>query len=147
MKTAAKDSTAVPVGANGPRLTSAFTLIEVMIALGIFFMAVFAILGVLSSSLHNARLLQDKPVDASPIVAQTWLTNGVVEGSGGGDFGDLYPGYTWTSNAVARDDFPTNGLYQIDFVVRGSPAPGQKPVETKLSILQWNPNPPLLAPK
>jgi len=30
-------------------------------------------------------------VDASPLVAQMWLTNGVTEGSGSGDFGDVFP--------------------------------------------------------
>jgi type II secretion system protein I len=130
----------------GPGRTHAFTLIEVMIAMGIFFMAIFAILGLVSTNLRNARRLQDKPVDASMIIAQMWLTNDVVEGSGSGDFGKIYPGYRWTSNSVARDDFPTNGIYQVDFSVTGPSMRGQKPVETHMSVLQWNPRPPALTP-
>ena len=40
------------------RESRAFSLLEVMVAIGIFFMAVFAILGLVSSSLANARQLQ-----------------------------------------------------------------------------------------
>ena len=42
----------------------AFTLLEVMIAAGIFFMAIFAILALVSSNLKNARLIQKSHVDA-----------------------------------------------------------------------------------
>jgi hypothetical protein len=125
---------------------AAFTLIEVMIAMGIFFMAVFAILTLVSSSLRNAHALQEPPVDASPIIAIMWLTNGVVEGNGGGDFGDLYPGYTWESNSISRDDFPTNGLYEVDFNVRGPQNAGGSPAQSHLWVLQWNPRPPALKP-
>jgi type II secretion system protein I len=127
-----------------PGGTSAFTLIEVMIAMGIFFMAVFAILGLVTTNLRNARRLQDKPVDASMIIAQVWLTNAPTEGSGSGDFGKIYPGYKWSSNCVERQDFCTNGLFQIDFTVSGPSTRGQRGVETRMSVLQWNPNPPVL---
>ena len=138
----------VPGGATGSRRGpgAAFTLIEVMIAMGIFFMAVFAILTLVSSSLRNARALQQPPVDASPIIAIMWLTNGVVDGHGGGDFGDLYPGYTWESNSIARDDFPTNGLYEVDFSVRGPQNGGGHPAESHMWVIQWNPRPPVLKP-
>ena len=43
-----------------PRLNSAFSLIEVMVAMAIFFMAVFAILGLMSTLLQNARIFQGK---------------------------------------------------------------------------------------
>ena len=127
-----------------PRRTSAFTLIEVMIAMGIFFLAVFSILGLVSTNLRNARRLQDKPVDASSLIAQVWLTNNPTEGNGSGDLGKVYPGYRWSSNCVARDDFPTNGLFQIDFTVSGPSIRGQRGVETHMSVLQWNPRPPAL---
>ena len=122
---------------------SAFTLIEVMIAMGIFFMAVFAILGLVSVNLHNARLLQEAPVDPSAIIAPMWLTNGVTKGSGSGDFGDLYPGYSWESNSIPREDFPTNGIYEVQFIIKGPQVPGGKPIEIHTTVLQWNPNPPV----
>lgn len=134
-----------PVRARCLGGTGAFTLIEVMIAMGIFFMAVFAILGLVSTNLRNARRLQDKPVDASSIIAQIWLTNNPTEGDGSGDFGKIYPGYKWSSNCVAREDFPTNGMFQIDFTVTGpSMGRGQRGVQTTMSVLQWNPRPPVL---
>src|SRR5207342_1412722 len=48
----------------GLPLTRAFSLIEVMIACGIFFMATFAILALVSTTLRNARALQRGDVDA-----------------------------------------------------------------------------------
>src|SRR5689334_18596540 len=72
---------------------SAFTLLEVMIAMGIFFMAVFTILALVSSSLRNARALQETEVDPSMLAAQLSLTNRLVEGEQSGDFGDFYRDY------------------------------------------------------
>jgi len=40
------------------RSARAFTLLEVMIATGILFVAIFAILGLVFANLRNARLLQ-----------------------------------------------------------------------------------------
>src|SRR6266481_4935133 len=80
------------------RYRSAFSLVEVMIALAIFFMAVFAILGLMSSVLRNARLLQSKKgVDAGLVAAQhLCLTNKLVEEVQSGDFGEMYRDYAWT---------------------------------------------------
>src|SRR6266511_2356906 len=90
----------------------AFSLLEVMIALTIFFVAIFTILGSVSRSLGSARSLQQKFPDISALAADLMLTNRVEEGTGGGDFGDSFPGYAWTgyTNQIA-----TNGLFQIDF--------------------------------
>src|SRR5438552_632274 len=74
---------------------AAFTLLEVVIAAGIFFMATFAILGVVSGTVRNARGVQKTDVDAGMLAADLSLTNKLVEGTTSGDFGDLYPGYTW----------------------------------------------------
>ena len=59
-----------------PRVTrrrAAFTLVEVMVALGIFFMAMFTILGLVSNSLRNARALQRKTVGCGMVAAQLSL--------------------------------------------------------------------------
>ena len=110
----------------------AFTLIEVMVALGIFFIAVFAILGVLSNCLSNARRLQQKGADAGMVAAELSLTNEVAEGLESGDFGDMYPGYTWTRDIY---EVGSNGLFQADIIVQ-QPS-GQ--LESKMSVLLYRP--------
>ena len=113
----------------------AFTLIEVMIAAGIFFMAIFAILSLVSTNLRNARLLQQPQVDAGILLADLVQTNKLTEVSDSGDFGDLYPGYRWTSDI---HEVMTNGLFQVDYVVT---RPGGGPnSETTLSALLYRPN-------
>ena len=86
-----------------PRLiSSAFTLVEVMVALLIFFMAVFTILGLISNSLRNARALQRKQVDCGQVAAQVFVhyssTNQIPEGEDSGDFGDMFPDHHWTTD-------------------------------------------------
>ena len=122
-------------GVDQQALIRAFTLLEVMIALTIFFLAIFAILGSVSRSLGAARSLQQKFPDISALVADLMLTNKLEEGTGGGDFGELYPGYSWTgyTNQIA-----TNGLFQIDFVIRS--LRGSQSVEWTNSIYLWRPD-------
>jgi len=67
----------------------------VMIACGIFFIAIFAILGLVSNCLRNARALRHIEVDAGMVAAQLYKTNRLTEGVLSGDFGDTYRGYTW----------------------------------------------------
>jgi len=79
-------------------LVRAFSLIEVMIACGIFFMATFAILALVSTTLRNARGLQRGDVDAVMAAAQvyeTLKTNRQAEVSGSGNFGENYPDYSY----------------------------------------------------
>jgi hypothetical protein len=92
----------------------AFSLMEVMIAIGIFFMCIFVILTLVSSSLANARRLQRPMVDAAMLASELSLTNKIVEGTQSGDFGKFYPGYSWKSEV---NEVETNGLYQADFTV------------------------------
>jgi len=114
----------------------AFTLLEVMIATAILFMATFAILGLVASTLHNARALQGIEVDAGMLAAQLTLTNKLYEGTDSGDFGDLYPDYTWD-----QENTPiTNGLWRVDFVVHHRV--GRQPVDTSMSILLFSPDSP-----
>ena len=78
----------------------AFSLIEVMIAIGILFMGTFAILDLVSVSLANARRLQRPMVDASAVISQIAMTNKLVEGVYSGNLGELlgkpYADYKWT---------------------------------------------------
>jgi hypothetical protein len=71
------------------KLRRAFTLLEVMIAAGIFFLAVFSILGLVSQTLSNARRLQRPQVDASAVLSTYSATNILVEGTYSGNLADL----------------------------------------------------------
>ena len=105
----------------------AFTLIEVMIAVGIFFMAMFALLGVLSAGLHAASLLRSNAPTPGMAVALSGvtLTNKLEEGPQPGDFGELYPDFKWELN---KSEYMTNGLFMIDVKVyrQGQPYSGMQ---------------------
>ena len=59
----------------------AFSLLEVMVAVGIFFMAMFTILALVSNSLRSARKLRRVEVDAGMVAAQLLIkTNRFNEG-------------------------------------------------------------------
>ena len=75
---------------SAKQIRRAFSLLEVMIAIGLLFMGTFAILALNSSSLNNVRRLQRPLVDASALVSQLSLTNQLVEG----DFSGLK---SWTT--------------------------------------------------
>jgi len=95
---------------------TAFSLLEVMIASGIFFMCVFAILAMVSSVLRNARGLRRTELDAGMVAAKlVGTTNKLFEGTESGDFGNLYPDYSYETAAY---EAATNGLWQVDIVVR-----------------------------
>lgn len=119
------------------RFAEAFTLVEVMVALFIFFMAVFTILGVVSNALRNARILQRKSVDAGMVAAQISITNQLSEQLETGDFEDMYPDHDWTRDIY---EVGTNGLFQVDMVVQRRS--GNEPVESKMSILLFRPGSP-----
>jgi hypothetical protein len=114
----------------------AFSLLEVMMAIGIFFMAVFVILALVSSSLENARRLQRPIVDAGMIASELSLTNELVEGNQSGDFGAAYPGYSWTADIT---EVQTNRLFQVDYVVQRDDG---KAVIQKMSVLFFRPQSP-----
>jgi hypothetical protein len=108
-----------------------------MIACGIFFMATFAILALVSTTLRNARGLQRGDVDAGMAAAQvyqTLKTNRAVEVSGSGNFGDAYPDYTYE---FASQQYQSNGLLQVDIIVnrRGL----RKPIDA-MTIWVYNPD-------
>ncbi len=133
---------------NAPRATpirsrrsrSAFSLLEVMIAGAIFFMAIFAILALVSNLLRNARGLRRAELDAGMVAAQVGNTNKLYEGAQSGDFGKLYPGYSWEAEI---HEAATNGLFQVDIFVfrRGM----QQPVDA-MSIFLFRPDSPKRGP-
>ena len=116
------------------RSSDAFTLIEVMIALGIFFAAVFTILALVSSILRNARGLQRPQVDAGMAAAIYVNTNRFPEGRVSGDLGDSLPDYRYE---IETDEFATNGLMQADVVLSRR---GSRQAPDTISILVFDPN-------
>lgn len=116
---------------------AAFTLLEVMIAAGMFFIAVFAILGLVSQSLANARRLQRPQVDASAVLACIATSNSVVEGTYYGSLSDLlgegYRDYRWSASI---DEVATNKLFLVRCIVQ--PYYG-KEVISDLSTLVYRP--------
>jgi hypothetical protein len=114
----------------------AFSLLEVMIAIGIFFSCIFVILSLVSNSLQNARRLQRPMVDAAMIASELSLTNQIVEESQSGDFGKSYPGYIWTADI---NEVLTNKLFQVDYVVQNSDT---REVVQKMSVLFYRPQSP-----
>lgn len=105
------------------RSERAFTILEVMIALTIFFTCVFAILGLVSRGLNQARNLQPLQVDAITAFAELSLTNRLEEGPLPPEivmtFEAMHPGYTVQGNIT---QILTNGMFQVDFVVGGMTA-------------------------
>jgi hypothetical protein len=118
-----------------------FSLIEVMVAIAIFFAGLFAILGLVSGSLEGARHLERPLLDASVVASQISLTNKLVEGSSSGDLGELlgsaYSGCEWSADVL---EVQSNKLFGVDIVLRGQER--NKPVESKMTILLFRPQSP-----
>jgi Tfp pilus assembly protein PilV len=112
----------------------AFTLIEVMIAVAIFFMAMFALLALLNSGIHAASVLRRNAPTAGMAVAELTQTNKLEAGFKSGDFGEIYPDYSWQESI-----FPvlTNGLFQVDVTVLRQGA-----LYSSMSILLYRPDSP-----
>ena len=111
----------------------AFTLMEVMIASAIFFMAVFAILALVSTTLRNARALRHIEVDAGMVAAQLFKTNRFSEEIGTGDFGKAYPDYSWQTVST---EVQTNGLWQFNITVMRR---GQHDPVDEMSVYVFSP--------
>ena len=92
----------------------AFTLLEIVVAMAIFFMAYFSIMELLNTNLRAARSLNVTQVDFTQVVYDMLATNRLEEISESGDFGDMYPGWSWTREAY---EVSTNGFFQIDLEV------------------------------
>ena len=128
---------------NFARRRRAFSLLEVMIAIAVFFVAAFAILSLVSSSLSNARRLQRPLVDAGPVLAIFSNTNILDEskspysGSMAEILGDAYRDYNWTADI---EEVATNKLFSVECRVyfRG----GRAPVSDLTTLLYRPQSPP-----
>lgn len=102
-----------------PTSRRGFSLIEVMIAIGVFFLASFAILGLVANSISNARRLQRPPVDAGVLAAELSVTNKLTEGDASGNLGDSlgkdYADYTWLRHI---EEAQSNKLFEVDFAIQ-----------------------------
>lgn len=119
----------------------AFNLLEVMIAVAIFFMCIFSILALVSRSLKAARSLQPLQVDARAAIAFLSLTNRLEEGPLPPEvimaFEKENPGYTVGGQIY---EVATNGLFRVDFTVGGASGGEQKmAVTSDSSILLFRP--------
>lgn len=117
------------------RSVQAFTLLEVMFALALFFVSVFAILAVVSQGLGAARSLQSETPDAGNLAAELLLADRLEEGWEEGDFGNLHPDFLWRREIT---EVGTNGLFRVDFTIAGVRAGSM--VESKTSMLLWRPD-------
>lgn len=114
---------------------SGFTLLEVMIAMFVFFIVVFAVLGMVVQSLGAARALQVQHPDAGMLAASLSLSNFLEEGIESGDFEDVFPGYSWEREII---EVGSNGLFKVDFFVFKKDARG-KTVGENMSVLMFKP--------
>jgi len=121
----------------------AFTLLEVMIAIAIFFVCSFAVLGLISSSLNNVRRMQQPFVDASPVLARYAATNSLVEGMYQGNLGEPellgkeYRNFNYIVNIV---EVASNHLYSVECAI--TPSNGKKEVISDLTTLLYKPQSP-----
>lgn len=126
------------------RLRRAFSLVEVMIAMGIFFLALFSILALTAQLLNNARMIQNtrKPHASLVHAWYTSKTNRVTEGLTTVDFSDIatdlgeqYRDYYAEINAEPDPDM-TNGLWDVTYKVYNSRT---RQVESEALTLFWDP--------
>jgi type II secretory pathway pseudopilin PulG len=111
----------------------AFTLLEVMIAIGIFFMVAFTVLALVSQCLGQARALQTARSPVGSLAAQTVLTNQLEEGVESGDFGDIFPDHRWERDVYEAG---TNGLYEVTLTTTRS---GQSKPDGELILYLFRP--------
>ena len=130
----------------------AFTLAEVLIAVGIFVVAIFAILQLVNQGLELVRVMQQQRPDMGALAAKTLvelpepdgtLATGLTEpldedfgGNGGGQF-TLYPDARWQRDIMSLD--ATIGLYQATITIEEQVGGGES-TEYQLRFLMFRPD-------
>ena len=130
----------------------AFTLAEVLIAVAIFVVAIFAILQLVGQGLDLVRVMQQQRPDMGALAAKTLvelpepdgtLATGLTEpmdedfgGNGGGEF-TLYPDARWQRDIMSLD--ATNGLYQATITIKEQVGGGEN-TEYQLRFLMFRPD-------
>tara|TARA_Y100001934_G_scaffold197810_1_gene233215 strand:+ start:40 stop:513 length:474 start_codon:yes stop_codon:yes gene_type:complete len=108
----------------------AMTLVEVMLAVVIFVIAIFSILALVNQTLNTVKAIQRQTPDLGALAGRTLLELPVPEGELDigltdpidPDFGKnagadrpIYPNAWWKRDLIALDE--TNGLYQASVIV------------------------------
>ena len=104
-----------------------FSLVEVTVAMGIFFICIIALIDLTRQSLMMSRDLEFVEPDVGWVAAELSLTNKVEDGlMETGDFGEYYAGWSWQREVrmyppldELGGDLDDIGLYQVDIQVNG----------------------------
>lgn len=112
----------------------AFTLLETMIALLIFFTCIFGVLELVSQNLKAARRLQRPRPNIGVLPAKFGLTNALQEGVFDIPI-EEYPNTVGTANVV---QIATNGLFRVDFALTDMNV--RPPVTEQLSVIFYRPD-------
>src|SRR5687768_14991093 len=84
--------------------STAFTLLEVIVACSLFFMVAFSVLEIVTTGLVAAKKLQRTEPHFEFLISPHVLTNQLIEGNYSGDFEEimprLYPGFSWEYEIV-----------------------------------------------
>ena len=130
----------------------AFTLAEVLIAVGIFVVAIFAILQLVGQGLDLVRVMQQQRPDMGALAAKTLvelpepdgtLATGLTEpmdedfGGNGGTRYSLYPDASWQRDVMSLD--ATNGLYQATITIEEQ-VEDSETIEYQLRFLMFRPD-------
>jgi len=120
-------------------IRAAFSLLEVMIAIAIFFTSVFVILELTSQHLRTARILQTLDVDRTSLPSLLSSTNFLEMGPLPIDikiaYEDAHPGVTVDGFV---EEVATNGLFRVDYSIHWMSENTIR--QTRNSILLWRPN-------
>tara|TARA_Y100000588_G_scaffold393149_1_gene507791 strand:- start:454 stop:948 length:495 start_codon:yes stop_codon:yes gene_type:complete len=136
----------------------AFTLSEVLIAVAIFVIAIFAILELVNQTLNTVRAIQRQTPDLGALAGRTLIDLPIPEGELASgptnptdeDFGKniganrpIYPDAEWYRELFALDE--TNGFYQASIFVQDeirskNPTKPSKFVEYELRFLMFRPD-------
>ena len=120
-------------------IKGAFSLLEVMIAIAIFFTSVFAILELTSQHLRTARILQTLDVDRTSLPSLLSMTNYLEMGPLPIDvkiqYEDAHPGVTVDGFI---DEVATNVLFLVDYSIHWMSENSMR--QSRNSILLWRPN-------
>ena len=129
------------------RTRLAFTLLEVVFAIGIFFTAVFFILQLTTSQLKAAKTLQSLDIDTGLLPSLITMTNQLFEGPlppeikmafeqlANGEYqNQRREGFTCEGEVLP---FATNGMFRVNYVVRWQQEGRAK--ESHNSLLLWRP--------
>ncbi len=110
-----------------------------MIAIGVFCIGAFAILGLVANIMHGARLMDKPMVDAGCIASEVAQTNQLIEVNNvNGDLSEFlgkpYQGYEYEYSIT---EALSNKLFAVDLTLHGN-TPG-KPVISKMTVLLYRP--------